>query len=94
MALRAAILLSFDREKTKEIFHLVKTSYDLRSVIVHGGTIKNALNVNGESIAFEELVVRVEDTLRLTIIELLKCDPSYDYEKIISNLDDRIVSGS
>ena len=87
LALRVSNLPSRDVEEKRHLFELIKKAYDLRSDIVHGSKYNSSVRLDeGESLSIGEFVFRVEDCLRMVLIEMLKRRQSQKRDKIIREI--------
>ena len=96
MALRGAALLGKAHSERKEIFHDLKTAYDVRSRIVHGSVPapEEPVKVGDRVMQFDEFVAIVEGHLRYTIREFLDLFDSRRSQKdLLDDLDEKIASG-
>ncbi len=97
LALRCAYFLGKDEEERKRIFEILKSAYDVRSKIVHGGRIQsksldkiiNKLNLK----SLAELSMKVEEYLRESIKMFLDYLQSKSHEEIIEEIDEKIIAG-
>lgn len=70
LSLRAAKLLGKTLEERRNIFHIVKNLYDLRSAIAHGGTL-NDKKRNDNNKKLEQVLIHAPRILKKAIIEMI-----------------------
>lgn len=94
LALRGSALLGNKNQKRKSIFRDLKKAYKERSDIVHGGGIKEYINIGRENVPFKDFVNRVEEHLRSALKQFLVLCEEKSESQILSGLDQKIVAGS
>lgn len=85
LALRCAYFLGEDGEKRRKIFETLKDAYNIRSKIVHGERV--------QSKSLSELLMNIEEYLRESIKMFLDCLQSRTHDKIIREIDEKIIAG-
>ncbi len=71
LAVRAAKFVESPRYAPRQVFDLVRKAYDVRSQIVHGGSIKNTALPDKPAATFGEFVSAFEDVMRLGLRKAL-----------------------
>lgn len=93
LALRGSVLLGKTAEERQTVFKELKTAYQERSNIVHGGTVRGAVKIGANRIKFNEFVEKVEQRLRASIKEFVALSETQSESEVIEGLDDRIAGG-
>ncbi len=94
LALRGSILLADKPDERIRIFSELKTAYNERSNIVHGGQPKEYLNVSNTKVPFNQFVDKLEDHLRSAIKKFLERCEKQSESQVIKHLDTKIIRGS
>ncbi len=94
LALRAAFLLGKNEDDRKLIFNIVKAAYEARGKLVHGKRRPSKFKVGIVWFEIDELVFKVREVLRQSIIAFIKLTQN-NSEKYIRDtlLDSLILSG-
>ena len=97
LALRCAYLLGKDGEERKKIFEILESAYDIRNKIVHGGSIESIKEVLNKlkklNLNLAEFSMQVEGYLRESIKTFLHLQKSKSHDKIIKEIDEKIITG-
>lgn len=84
---RIAILLGKTKDERKIIREIMKESYGWRGAIVHGKK-KRELKIMKNSISEKDLVIKIEDLLRRSILGFIGLnEKNKSHETIVENLD-------
>jgi hypothetical protein len=96
-ALRGAALLGVSADSRQAVREVLKAAYKERNSIVHGSKVKATdpleIGKDGDKVPFAEFVDRVEEYLRRTITEYLVGHKGETKERILQELEIRIVRG-
>ena len=71
LAVRAAKFIESPRYAPRQVFDLMRKAYDVRSQVVHGGSIKNTGLPDKPTATLGELVSAFEDVMRLGLRKTL-----------------------
>ncbi len=71
LALRAAKFVESPQYAPRQVFNLMRKAYDVRSQVVHGGSINNTGLPDKPGATLRELVAALEDVMRLGIRKAL-----------------------
>lgn len=71
LAVRVAKFIDSPRYKPRQVFHLMRDAYDLRSKVVHGDTIKTAKLPDNSAATLNEFISELEEVMRLGIQKAL-----------------------
>ena len=84
---RVATLLSKNEEEREDCWIFAKKVYNIRSKIVHGEEIENT-EINGKKYTYDELLERLVDMARKSILIYLQLLPQYSGNKKIDQIAD------
>lgn len=91
LSIRTALFLETDNSKRNRIYKIIKKGYDIRSEIAHG-TDASIVNIDGQEITLENLVIEIEECVRRSIKEFIKrINNNEKRAGIIQKLDDNIL---
>jgi Apea-like HEPN len=92
LALRAAFFVEIDTFSRKDLYRFVRSAYDARSALVHGGLPDNSvLKVPQKgSVPLSDFVSLTEDVMRAALLKAVKT-PTFD-EKTLVDWDSLILS--
>jgi Apea-like HEPN len=71
LALRAGRFLSTDPAKQKEVYDRMRKAYDLRSLLVHGGSAPSLRRLKGELTENDHLIAAVGDDVHTAILKAI-----------------------
>ena len=92
LALRGAHAIGTSANKRKYYFDLLKSAYNERSNLVHGGNIRKEVKFGTGKISFQKFVSETEEALRDTILFFMGKLKRTTHDKIISALHKESLS--
>lgn len=89
LALRGAYAIGRNATQRRLYFDLLKGAYDVRSGLVHGGSIKKHIKIGSQKFSLKQLVEETEDIIREVILYFMYRLGSDSHEDIISDLHEK-----